>query len=215
MKYYSNDSELKFSWDQVVTAFWKRYPNPYSKHVISEDVVERKVVGDKLLTKRLICKTNSLPKWGERFVHGLNRYVYVVEESILDLETKTLTTYTRNIGMQRIMSIDEKCSYTKHLEVQEWSTCQRQAWINSELYGFSRVISSFGLQRFRKNVNKAVAGFNYVLCKLYQPETFIESKSRKEKLKESAQKAKEYAKSSAETAKTRVSQSMRATKMDS
>ena len=30
-------------WDQVAQALWKRYPNPYSKHVLSEDLVSRYV----------------------------------------------------------------------------------------------------------------------------------------------------------------------------
>ena len=49
------------SW-QVASAYWSRYPNPNSQHVFTEDFVE---VGlddqNRLKTKRLIMKTNSLP----------------------------------------------------------------------------------------------------------------------------------------------------------
>ena len=71
-----------------------------SKHVLSEDVIEREVVGNKLFTKRLLKKSGRLPRWGERHFRGL-KYVYVVEESVVDLPAKTLTTYTRNIGKQQ------------------------------------------------------------------------------------------------------------------
>ncbi|XP_045189414.2 PRELI domain-containing protein 1, mitochondrial-like [Mercenaria mercenaria] len=201
MKFFTGDATFTFTWDQVVAAFWQRYPNPQSKHVLSEDVIERQVVGNLLITKRLISKTNSLPKWGERFVHGLQRHVYVVEESVVDLKNKTFVTYTRNIGLQKIMSIDEKCIYTQHPENAETTLCTRQAWVNSGVYGFSSVISSFGIQRFRKNAAKAVSGFEFVLNKLFVPETNSDSKVAAGSIKD---KAKEYAKSKADTVKSKV-----------
>ena len=73
-----------------------------SKHVLTEDVVERKVVNKKLYSKRLLTKTNSIPKWGERLLRG-PKYVTILEESIVDPVRKHVTTYTRNIGMKSIM----------------------------------------------------------------------------------------------------------------
>ena len=70
--------------------------------MLSEDVVSREVVGSKLFTKRLLCKSGRLPRWGERYFQGL-KYVYIIEESIVDLSTNTLTSYTRNIGKQHWM----------------------------------------------------------------------------------------------------------------
>jgi len=29
MKYFAGLTVLKYSWDQVATGFWSRYPNPY------------------------------------------------------------------------------------------------------------------------------------------------------------------------------------------
>ena len=74
----------------------------YSKHVLSEDVVEREVKDGCLWSRRLITKTNKLPKWGERFVPG-SKSACIVEESVVDPVKKTLTTYTRNINLTRIM----------------------------------------------------------------------------------------------------------------
>jgi len=72
-----------------------------SNHVLSEDTVFREVRGNMLFTKRLLTKTNRLPKWGERFVSA--RTVKIVEESIIDPKEKVLITYTRNIGYVRVM----------------------------------------------------------------------------------------------------------------
>ena len=41
VKYFLGQSVQRSSWDQVLAAFWQRYPNPYSKHVLTEDIVHR------------------------------------------------------------------------------------------------------------------------------------------------------------------------------
>jgi hypothetical protein len=61
------------------------------------------VRGNRLFTKRLLTKTNRVPKWGEHFVNA--RTVKIVEESITDPNEKILITYTRNIGYSRVMVI--------------------------------------------------------------------------------------------------------------
>lgn len=176
---------FKFTWDQVVTAFWSRYPNPYSKHVLSEDVVHREVIGSKLFTKRLLCKSGRLPRWGERYFQGL-KYVYIIEESMVDLSTNSLTTYTRNIGKQHWMSVEERCIYTKSQECSSWVDCHRQSWIDSGVRGLSSIVSTYGMQRFKNNVNKTVLGFNYVLALLYSPDAVELPKKKSEKIKEKA-----------------------------
>ena len=69
--------------------------------MISEDTVSREIKDGKLYTKRLLTKTNRVPKWGERFIK--HNYVKIVEESIVDPKEKVLTTYTRNLGYTKVM----------------------------------------------------------------------------------------------------------------
>ena len=52
---------LSHPWSAVVSGFWRRYPNPHSDHVFSEDTIECGVVrgndkGAMLRTKRVIMK---------------------------------------------------------------------------------------------------------------------------------------------------------------
>lgn len=199
MKYYYGKTFLNFSWDQVATAFWSRYPNPHSTHVLSEDTILRRLKCGKLYTSRLLTKTNKLPKWGEHFVSG-PRFVCVVEESIVDPKKKTMTTYTRNIGYTKIMTVEEKCTYSPSPENKELTVCERQAWISSNLYGFSYALATFGLERFKKNCTKTIKGFEHVLHRMYIPDSVPELPKlhvNKEKLKRTAKKAKELAKSKA------------------
>jgi len=191
MKYFSMVSVFQYSWDQVSCAIWQRYPNPFSSHVLSEDVVERSIKDGCLKTKRIISKTNKLPKLGERLVAGM-KTACVVEESVVNPRDKTFTTYTRNIGLTRIMVVVEKCIYRPSPENKSWTICEKQAWIESNMYGLSRVIQSFGLERFKKNAVKASRGLEYVLTKAHNPDSLKDhplllGKLSKEKLKEKAQ----------------------------
>lgn len=73
----------------------------YSKHVLTEDTIHREIRGGRLFTKRLLSKTNSIPKWAERFI--TTRHVHIVEESVVDPKNKLLITYTRNLGYAKVM----------------------------------------------------------------------------------------------------------------
>uniref|UniRef100_A0A8C5LGY4 PRELI/MSF1 domain-containing protein n=1 Tax=Jaculus jaculus TaxID=51337 RepID=A0A8C5LGY4_JACJA len=87
---------LRSSWDQVFAAFWQRYPNPYSKHVLTEDI--------KLLSQRLLTKTNRMPRWAERlFPANVSHSVYILEDSIVDPQNQTMTTFTWSINHARLM----------------------------------------------------------------------------------------------------------------
>ncbi|XP_055780103.1 PRELI domain-containing protein 1, mitochondrial-like [Salvelinus fontinalis] len=105
VKYFSNDVDIRTTWDHVVSAFWQRYPNPFSTHVLTEDVVFREVTADQqLLSRRLLTKTNRMPRWAEfLFPSNLSRSVYIVEDSVVDPVTKSLTTYTWNLNHTTLM----------------------------------------------------------------------------------------------------------------
>lgn len=76
-----------------------------STHVLTEDVVYREVTADhRLLSRRLLMKTNRLPRWAERFFpSGMSRCVFIVEDSIVDPVGRTLTTYTWNLNHTTLM----------------------------------------------------------------------------------------------------------------
>lgn len=164
-KYYETTTIFNFNWNQVAQGFWQRYPNPHSKHVLSEDTLERSIHDGKLYTKRLLSKTNRVPKWGEHIFSA--KSVKIVEESICDPKEKTLTTYTRNIAFTKMMTVVEKVVYKCSETDPEQTIAVRSAWIDSQMFGLSRAIRAFGVERFKKNCYKMVAGFNVVLDAMF------------------------------------------------
>ncbi|XP_054636420.1 PRELI domain containing 1b isoform X2 [Dunckerocampus dactyliophorus] len=168
VKYFSSRSDINSTWDHVVSAFWQRYPNPFSTHVLTEDVVYREVTADhRLLSRRLLMKTNRLPRWAERFFPtGMSRSVYIVEDSIVDPISRSLITYTWNLNHTTLMSVEERCVFQDAEEQPGITQLKREAWISSGIYGFSRPIQEFGLARFKSNQAKAMKGLEYALSNL-------------------------------------------------
>lgn len=140
-----------------------------SNHVLTEDTLERTIKNGKLYTKRMLSKTNHVPKWGERFYNA--KSVKIVEESYCDPKEKILTTYTRNIAFTKVMSVVEKVVYRKCDTDPGKTIAIRSAWIDSQVFGFSRAIKAFGRDRFKKNCVKMVNGFNFVLDSMFPTKT--------------------------------------------
>lgn len=44
----------------------------------------------------------------------------IMEESVLDPDAKTLTTYTKNITFAKLMAVEEKCVFSVHSSNKEW-----------------------------------------------------------------------------------------------
>ncbi|MBN3302136.1 PRELI domain containing 1a [Amia ocellicauda] len=208
VKYFLGFSVLKGSWDQVFSAFWQRYPNPYSKHVLTEDIIFREVTSDnRLVSRRLLTKTNRAPRWAEKYLpSNMARSAYIIEDSIVDPQRRTLTTFTWNISHARLMTVEERCVYGVNHENATWTEIKREAWISSNLYGLSRALQEFGLARFKTSVSKTMKGFEFVLAKM-QGET--PSRTLVETAKEATEKAKETALAAKEKAKDLASQAQK------
>ncbi|KAG1926386.1 sorting protein [Pimephales promelas] len=172
-KHFFSETDIKSVWEQVSTAFWQRYPNPYSTHVLTEDVVFREVTSDNLLlSRRLFTKTNRMPRWAERVFPGnLSRSVYIIEDSVVDPANRSLTTMTWNINHATFMRVVERCVFLGERDRPVWTRITREAWISSGVFGLSRPIQEFGLARFRSNQAKAMKGLEHALSNLQKAST--------------------------------------------
>jgi len=172
MRFQTVVDSLSFAWDQVVVAFWARYPNPFTTHVLTEDVIRREIRPDgSLYTCRLLMKTNSIPKWGQALMPA--RLVPIIEESIVDPKTKTLTTLCRNITYKSLMETTEKVIYTSEEDEngKPVTLCDKMFWVSSQWYApTGGLIERMGAQRWVKNVAKTRRGFEHVLEQIYDVE---------------------------------------------
>lgn len=162
-RYYGTTHRHPFQWEDVASAIFLRYPNPFATHVLTEDTLFRETRGDILYSRRFLTKTNRLPKWGEKFFVNFKKYVPLVEESYIDRGSQCVTTYTRSIGLSRFMTATEKVRYTPDPEHPNETIAMKEIWIESGLYGLRTAVKNFGMERVKKNWTNASKGFDHVL----------------------------------------------------
>ncbi|XP_060078578.1 PRELI domain-containing protein 1, mitochondrial-like [Ylistrum balloti] len=171
MKFYSGSYIFPFQWDQVATTYWQKYSLHKSKHIISEDVLSRKIIEGKLFTKRLINKSNnSAEKVVNMLFHTRAKKTWVIEESIVDPVAKTMITYTRNIGYKDLAVVEEKCVYKESAEKSDEVIQMKKAWIYSNHFYLGRIIQNLVYQKFKLRANKSSSEFHSVLTKLFNME---------------------------------------------
>lgn len=167
MRKYEGTNTFTYTWQQIAIAFWKRYPNKHSRHVLSEDVIDRRLDHGQLITRRLLVKTSSCPRWIERLMKS--KIVHILEESIVDPNKQTLTTSTRNVGMTNLMSVEEVCVYKPHPENNLWTIVERRTNFDSKLTGLSRLaILKLSFERYKYNIRRTDSGFQQVIRKLQE-----------------------------------------------
>jgi len=87
-------------WETVVSAAWRKYPNPMNPAVVGIDVIDRRLEGGILKTHRLITTEWGFPSWASRLL-GSDQACFASEHSAVNTETKTMTLMSRNVSLSR------------------------------------------------------------------------------------------------------------------
>ncbi|KAL8844562.1 MAG: hypothetical protein Q9176_001074 [Flavoplaca citrina] len=120
VKFYESSFSYDYPFPAVSLAYFLRYPNPYAKHVLSTDVIDRHFdkESQRLYTTRLHLKRSKLPptvlKLLPKGILGSSSdsgQSYILEKSIVDVKKGWMTTETRNLEWTGILSVVEKQSY--------------------------------------------------------------------------------------------------------
>ncbi|KAL9030895.1 MAG: hypothetical protein Q9196_001038 [Gyalolechia fulgens] len=122
VKFYESSFSYDYPFPAVSLAYFLRYPNPYAKHVLSTDVIDRHFDPDsqRLYTTRLHLKRSKLPpavlKLLPKGIIGSNHDTgqsYILERSTVDVREGWMTTETKNLEWTGILSVIEKQSYRR------------------------------------------------------------------------------------------------------
>ncbi len=121
MKFFENSSSYDYSFPAVTLAYFLRYPNPYSKHVLSTDVIDRYVDHStkRLHTTRLHLKRSKVPSAMAKLLPagltgpGGAQQSYVIEKSTIDVQEGWMETESRNMEWTGILSVIERQTYTR------------------------------------------------------------------------------------------------------
>lgn len=122
VKFFSSSYSYDHPLPTVTLAYFLRYPNPYSTHVLSTDVLSRTLDPDtgRLTTTRLHWKRSRLPpailkllpKSVMGSVEGGRSSSYILETSEVDIREGWMRTESRNLDWTGILSVVERQMYT-------------------------------------------------------------------------------------------------------
>jgi 4-amino-4-deoxychorismate lyase len=123
MKFFENISTYDYSFPAVSLAYFLRYPNPYSTHVLTSDVIDRFVDPDthRLHTTRLHLKKSKIPSALLRLLpKGIggsenSGQSYILEKTVVDAKEGWMTTESRNMEWTGILSVIEKQFYEREM----------------------------------------------------------------------------------------------------
>lgn len=121
MKVYEHSFNYDYTFPAVTLAYFLRYPNPYSRHVLSSDVIDRYIDPEtnRLHTVRLHLKKSKVPsailKLLPRSITGPSgtSQSYVLEKSTVDVNEGWMETESKNMEWTGILSVIEKQAYRR------------------------------------------------------------------------------------------------------
>lgn len=121
MKFFENKFTYDYSFPAVSLAYFLRYPNPYSRHVLTTDVIDRYVdpKTQRLHTIRLHLKKSKIPsgilKLLPKGMGGSDSsgQSYILETTVVDPHEGWMQTESRNMEWTGILSVVEKQHYQR------------------------------------------------------------------------------------------------------
>ncbi|KAJ2710075.1 hypothetical protein H4R19_003929 [Coemansia spiralis] len=164
VKFFQQRHSFDYSWGTVSYAFLNRYPNPFATHVLTADTIEHRIdpATGALHITRLLRKTNSVPRWARGIMRGND--AFILEDVVVDGQSGTLVSRTRNITHTRLLKVEEKQTLAVDPLDAGRTLCTNETCIVSSIgYGMNSRIESFSLSRFSENLAKSRKGMLYVL----------------------------------------------------
>jgi len=123
VKFHTTNHTYDYPLPAVSLAYFLRYPNPYSTHVLSTDVISRSFdpTTQRLSTTRLHLKRSKIPPAINKILpksilggaKGGDGRSYVLEKSVVDVKEGWMETESRNLEWTGILSVVERQRYTR------------------------------------------------------------------------------------------------------
>ncbi|KAI1285553.1 Protein slowmo [Halotydeus destructor] len=165
MKIWTSEHVFNHPWETVVTATWRKYPNPMNPAVVGIDTVDRKVEDGVLKTHRVISTEWGLPGWAVK-VLGADRTCFASEHSEVDPLNKKMMLKSRNLTFCNELSIEEKLTYVPHPSEQGTTLLKQEALITVHGIPLSSYFEDFIGKTISGNANKGRQAMEWVIGKI-------------------------------------------------
>lgn len=153
----------------MVTATWRKYPNPMNTSITAIDVLNRHVdENGKMHTQRLLTSgTNrwGIPQWVQNLV-GAPQTMYAKEYSIVDPTEKTMTLKTRNITFGSYIAVDEQLVYSPHPDKPGHTLLKQEAVVLVQGVPLQSYLESLLTNTISSNAAKGRLAMEWVCSKI-------------------------------------------------
>ncbi|KAG9047291.1 hypothetical protein FS837_002599 [Tulasnella sp. UAMH 9824] len=166
--FFKQAFDYDHDWATVSKGVWQKYPNPYSGHVVSVDVLDRSIDPETgiIRTERILGCKQSAPKWVVKFLGG-SEDAFVREVSFVDPQTSRTTVTSVNLSLSQYMTVLEHITYEPSPVNPLSKTLFRQtAEIQARMGKWKSLgdkLESWSAERFRSNAALGRQGFEHVL----------------------------------------------------
>lgn len=159
--------ENKYYWEYpfgfLTFANYRKYPNQHSDHVISVDVVDRKIdTKGFIITDRIFQLKQPVPLVLRSLGIALPETTFFLERSVLDPTSQEYTATSYNLTMRQFFEATESCKLT----AKNGGTVYQQKASFTAFSYFSKMIEEVAVSRFEANAAKGRDGLRSVLDSL-------------------------------------------------
>ncbi|CAL9732284.1 protein Ups1p, mitochondrial [Monosporozyma unispora] len=171
---HSNKDKFYNEFECVTGVVLNKYQNPYVKHILSIDTIDRHLNDDgtKLFSTRLICKKGKLPMWVSYLIGATGgpkvNESWLIEHSVVDSTTKTMQTYVKNLDHVKYLQVIERTTY-------QWDALEKVTNVNSNVTFTCSAIQQISLKskienmaksKFEESVKKSRVGMSLVMQRI-------------------------------------------------
>ncbi|KAI9026914.1 PRELI-like family-domain-containing protein [Hyaloraphidium curvatum] len=174
MRVYSSREHFYSPWYQVTAATFRKYPNPFSPHVIAVDTLDRHVTPEGILvTERLLTCKQSVPALLRRWFGSKqddSDVAYALEISELDLNKRTYTARSVNLNFRHLMKVDEEIVFEEDpTDVYHTKMSQRvEVTALGSMAKVGKLVEDSLVGRYQSNASNGKRGLEHVLDILFK-----------------------------------------------
>lgn len=176
MKIWTSEHIFDHSWDAVVNAAWRKYPNPMNTAITGIDVVKQELLEDGILrSERIIQSHFSIPSWVTKLT-GFSGTQYSHEVTDINPSKKCMTLVTRNLNGSSFLRVDEKLTYTPDPTNRNRTILKQEAAVTVNLPAFTDYCENSFLNTYSSNALKGPKGIEWVIDQIKREYTGFSSK---------------------------------------
>lgn len=154
-----------YDFPTLTLAYFNRYPNPHSAHVLSTDTISTHIDAEgRLHQTKLIKKSGRLPTWVKPFLGKISTS-WIIEITMVDPKRRKLWTYCRNLDHTKVIRVEEFNEYIykdgkmeSNVKV-KFSSGFKHKWAGT----VKDRIEAWSQKKFRDNIEKSRMGFKLVM----------------------------------------------------